>query len=79
MPDCCAGLSWLVGGSLTEVLTSIIFLFVKHPYDVGDRVTVMGDTYTVKEIRLLSTIFLDQNSCLVQAPNTVLNDNVGPL
>lgn len=59
------------------MLTSIIFLFVKHPYDVGDRVSVMDKTYTVKEIRLLSTIFLDGNACLVQAPNTVLNDNVG--
>ncbi|KAH8107938.1 hypothetical protein BXZ70DRAFT_884347 [Cristinia sonorae] len=70
------GLSWLVGGSLTEVLTSIIFLFIKHPYDVGDRVTVGDKTFTVKEIRLLSTIFLDANSCLVQAPNTVLNTNM---
>lgn len=34
------GLSWLIGGSLTEVLTGIIFLFVKHPYDVGDRVII---------------------------------------
>ncbi|KAI1796400.1 Mechanosensitive ion channel-domain-containing protein [Ganoderma leucocontextum] len=67
------GLSWLIGSSLAEVLTSIIFLFVKHPYDVGDRVTVNKDTFTVKEIRLLSTIFLDSNACLVQAPNTVLN------
>ncbi|THH18467.1 hypothetical protein EUX98_g8949, partial [Antrodiella citrinella] len=69
------GLSWLVGDTLTEVLTSIIFLFVKHPYDVGDRVTVLSNTYTVKEIRLLSTIFLDANACLVQAPNTVMNQN----
>ncbi|OBZ67098.1 putative MscS family protein C2C4.17c [Grifola frondosa] len=68
------GLSWLIGSSLAEVLTSIIFLFVKHPYDVGDRVTVGTETYIVKEIRLLSTIFLDSNSCLVQAPNTVLNE-----
>ncbi|KAI0779722.1 Mechanosensitive ion channel-domain-containing protein [Fomes fomentarius] len=67
------GLSWLIGGSLSEVLTSIIFLFIKHPYDVGDRVTVGKDTFTVKEIRLLSTVFLDGNACLVQAPNTVLN------
>nr|VWO97655.1 C6 zinc finger protein [Ganoderma boninense] len=67
------GLSWLIGSSLAEVLTSIIFLFVKHPYDVGDRVTVNKSTYTVKEIRLLSTIFVDSNACLVQAPNTVLN------
>ncbi|KAI0785645.1 Mechanosensitive ion channel-domain-containing protein [Abortiporus biennis] len=68
------GLSWLIGGSLSEVLDSIIFLFIKHPYDVGDRVTVDDQTYTVKEIRLLSTIFLDGNSCSVQAPHTVLND-----
>jgi len=67
------GLSWLIGGSLQEVLTSIIFLFVKHPFDVGDRVNIGKDNYTVKEIRLLSTVFLDSNSTLVQAPNTVLN------
>ncbi|KAI0769601.1 Mechanosensitive ion channel-domain-containing protein [Trametes elegans] len=67
------GLSWLIGGSLSEVLTSIIFLFIKHPYDVGDRVNIGGKMYTVKEMRLLSTIFLDGNSCLVQAPNTVMN------
>ena len=54
-------------------MTSIIFLFIKHPYDVGDRVKVDEDTYTVREIRLLSTIFLDAHNALVQAPNTVLN------
>ena len=68
-----AGLSWLIGGSLQEVLTSIIFLFIKHPFDVGDRVVMNSLTYTVKEIRLLSTVFLDSNSTLVQAPNNVLN------
>jgi len=67
------GLSWLIGGSLQEVLTSIIFLFIKHPFDVGDRIVVNKETYTVKEIRLLSTIFLDSGSTLVQAPNTILN------
>ncbi|KAI0318281.1 Mechanosensitive ion channel-domain-containing protein [Amylostereum chailletii] len=68
------GLSWLIGGSLSEVLTSIIFLFIKHPFDVGDRVVVDGKhTYTVKEIRLLSTIFVDSNNTLVQAPNLGLN------
>jgi len=56
------------------VLTSIIFLFIKHPYDVGDRVDVEEESYTVKEIRLLSTIFLDNHNTLVQAPNNVLND-----
>ncbi|KAI0356297.1 hypothetical protein OH77DRAFT_1401686 [Trametes cingulata] len=67
------GLSWLIGGSLAEVLTSIIFLFIKHPYDVGDRIVIADKTYTVKEMRLLSTIFLDSNACAVQAPNTWMN------
>ncbi|KAI0344847.1 hypothetical protein BDW22DRAFT_1326420 [Trametopsis cervina] len=67
------GLSWLIGNSLSEVLTSIIFLFVKHPYDVGDRISVGKVIYTVKEIRLLSTIFLDSSSCYVQSPNVVLS------
>ena len=34
------GLSWLIGDSLAEVLASIIFLFIKHPFDVGDRIMV---------------------------------------
>jgi hypothetical protein len=67
------GLSWLIGASLTEVLTSIIFLFVKHPFDVGDRVDLEKASYTVKEIRLLSTIFLDSRGVYVQAPNVHLN------
>ena len=70
------GLSWLIGASCQEVLASIIFLFIKHPYDVGDRVDIDKVGYVVKEMRLLSTIFLDSNACLVQAPNTVLNEKV---
>jgi hypothetical protein len=67
------GLSWLIGASLGEVLTSIIFLFIKHPFDVGDRVNLNGLAYTVKEINLLSTVFLDSKMTYVQAPNVVLN------
>ncbi|KAJ6593918.1 Mechanosensitive ion channel-domain-containing protein [Mycena capillaripes] len=70
------GLSWLIGGTLAEVLTSIIFLFIKHPFDVGDRVCIDKTNYTVKEIRLLSTIFLNSDGVSVQAPNTVLNSQM---
>lgn len=70
------GLSWLIGASCQEILTSIIFLFVKHPYDVGDRVDIEKASYTVKEIRLLSTVFQDSNNCTVTAPNTLLTTKV---
>ena len=49
-------LSWLIGASAQEVLSSIIFLFAKHMYDVGDRIEIDGQLYTVKEIRLCVTI-----------------------
>ena len=66
-----------MGSSFVETLTSIIFLFVKHPYDVGDRISVDKIEYTVKEIRLLSTVMLDGGGCSVQAPHSVLNTKVG--
>lgn len=65
-----------MGSSFVETLTSIIFLFVKHPYDVGDRISVDKIEYTVKEIRLLSTVMLDGGGCSVQAPHSVLNTKV---
>ncbi|KIL66205.1 hypothetical protein M378DRAFT_186034 [Amanita muscaria Koide BX008] len=67
------GLSWLFGASMQEILGSMIFLFIKHPYDVGDRVHINSSYYTVQEINLLSTVFLDSNLALVQAPNNILN------
>lgn len=55
------GLSWLIGGTAQETLGAILFLFVKHPYDVGDRVDIGEDAYIVKEMRLLTTIFKTTN------------------
>jgi len=54
---------------------------VKHPFDVGDRVTVYGNTgttlkgddYFVKEISLLYTEFKKMEGHVVQAPNSYLN------
>ena len=67
------GLSWLIGSSLHDILTSIIFLFVRHPFDVGDKIDLgeKGD-FTVKEIRLLSTILLNGHGGHVQVSNNVL-------
>ncbi|KAH9811930.1 hypothetical protein DFH28DRAFT_1178717 [Melampsora americana] len=50
------GLSWLIGGTAQEVLSSVVFLFIKHPYDIGDRVDVDDVSYVVKEMHLLYTI-----------------------
>ncbi|KAI1515532.1 mechanosensitive ion channel protein [Pyrenophora tritici-repentis] len=74
-------LSWLFSATAQEFLQSCIFVFVKHPYDVGDRVTVYGNTgdlgrgddYFVKEIALFYTEFKKMQGHVVQAPNSYLN------
>lgn len=74
-------LSWLFSVTAQEFLQSIVFVFVKHPFDVGDRVTVYGNTgttltgddYFVKEIALLYTEFKKMEGQVVQAPNSYLN------
>ncbi|KAI1433335.1 hypothetical protein GGR50DRAFT_696163 [Xylaria sp. CBS 124048] len=75
------GLAWVLQATAQEFLQSIIFVFVKHPFDVGDRVTVYGNTgstlqgddYYVTEISLLYTEFKKMQGHIVQAPNSLLN------
>jgi hypothetical protein len=57
------------------VLGSCIFIFVKHPYDIGDRIDINSDQLTVEHISLLFTVFKRvQNGKVVQIPNIVLNN-----
>ncbi|SCV73450.1 BQ2448_7376 [Microbotryum intermedium] len=67
------GLSWLIGTTAQEILASIILLFVKHPYDVGDRVDIDGVPYVVLEMHLLSTVFRNTNGTVTQAPHSLIN------
>ena len=56
-----------------------MFVFIKHPFDVGDRVGIDGNAYVVKEINLLSTVFLDSKNVSMQALNLGLNNKVSGL
>ncbi len=76
-------LSFVFSVSAQEVLGSCIFLFVKHPFDIGDRVdlTTLGGTlvsrFVVEHISLLFTVFRHVDGVgvgrLCQIPNIVLN------
>ncbi|KAI1128018.1 serine/threonine protein kinase [Nemania abortiva] len=70
-------LSFVFAVTTQEFLGSCIFLFVKHPYDVGDRVDIAGpekEQLIVERISLLYTVFtrIDKMQ-IVQIPNIVLN------
>ncbi|KAM5486237.1 hypothetical protein McanCB56680_001318 [Microsporum canis] len=67
-------MSFVFATTAQEVLGSCIFLFVKHPYDVGDRVHINDNELMVEHISLLFTIFRDiRNHKTIQVPNIVLN------
>jgi hypothetical protein len=74
-------LSFVFATTCQEVLGSCVFLFIKHPYDVGDYVIIDATELVVERISLLYTIFTRvQAAQVVQTPNIVLNslwvDNV---
>jgi len=71
-------ISFVFAVTTQEVLGSCIFLFVKHPYDVADRVDIVGPermAMTVDKISLLYTVFtrIDKMQ-VVQIPNIQLNN-----
>ncbi|KAF5591952.1 mechanosensitive ion channel family [Fusarium pseudocircinatum] len=68
-------LSFIFAVTAQEFLGSCIFLFVKHPYDVGDRVDISGTRMVVNKISLLYSVFhrLDTMQT-VQVPNIQLNN-----
>jgi len=71
-------LSFVFAVTTQEFLGSCIFLFVKHPYDVADRVDIQGpekQQLVVEKISLLYTVFtrIDKMQ-VVQVPNIQLNN-----
>lgn len=69
-------MSFIFAGTAQEVLGSCIFLFVKHPFDVGDRVDIADVQYVVERMSLLYTVFRKvKDHKKSQVPNIVLNSN----
>lgn len=73
------GLSWLIGSTAQESLASVVWVFGKHPVDVGDTIEVPGllcesksestGSFIVEEIQLLSTILKTMSGRQIQVSN----------
>ncbi|KAL5715533.1 hypothetical protein ACHQM5_017340 [Ranunculus cassubicifolius] len=55
------------------VFESIIFVFVMHPFDVGDRCVIDGIQMIVEEMNILTTVFLRYDNEKIFYPNSVLS------
>ncbi|PWN51863.1 hypothetical protein IE53DRAFT_313183 [Violaceomyces palustris] len=58
--------------SAANVFDSIIFLFVTHPFDTGDRISIAGKVFVVKKMSLLSSLFVNDLNQDVYIANSIL-------
>lgn len=63
---------FVFGNTAKTVFEAIIFVFVMHPFDVGDRCVIDGVQMIVEEMNILTTIFLRYDNEKIFYPNSVL-------
>ncbi|XWS27392.1 hypothetical protein CRYUN_Cryun26dG0111300 [Craigia yunnanensis] len=64
--------AFIFGNTCKTVFEAIIFLFVMHPFDVGDRCEIEGVQMVVEEMNILTTVFLRFDNQKMIIPNSVL-------
>lgn len=65
--------SYLFGTAFKSALCCVVFVFVTHPFDVGDRVEIKGTKYTVTEIDVFATKFIGWHGEITCIPNEQLS------
>ncbi|KAH9604420.1 hypothetical protein KSS87_008513 [Heliosperma pusillum] len=65
--------AFVVGDTVKGVFEAIIFVFMMHPFDVGDRCVIDGVQMTVEEMNILTTVFLRYDNEKIFYPNSVLS------
>ncbi|KAI5066457.1 hypothetical protein GOP47_0019081 [Adiantum capillus-veneris] len=63
---------FIFGNTCKTVFEAIVFLFVMHPFDVGDRCVVDGNQVVVEEMNILSTVFMRNDGEKLWYPNSLL-------
>ncbi|KAL2459933.1 Mechanosensitive ion channel protein 5 [Abeliophyllum distichum] len=64
--------AFIFGNTCKTIFEAIIFVFVMHPFDVGDRCEVEGVQMIVEEMNILTTVFLRYDNLKILYPNTTL-------
>lgn len=68
------GCSFLFASTAGELFAACITVFIKHPYDVGDRISMNDTEMDVVKISLLYSIFKEvQSKQMIQIPNSTIN------
>ncbi|PRQ34618.1 putative mechanosensitive ion channel MscS [Rosa chinensis] len=65
--------AFVFGNTCRTVFEAVIFLFVMHPFDVGDRCEIQGVQMVVEEMNILTTVFLRYDNIKIVYPNSTLS------
>ncbi|XP_021901987.1 mechanosensitive ion channel protein 10-like [Carica papaya] len=65
-------IAFMFGNMAKTMFEAIIFVFVMHPFDVGDRCVIDGVQMVVEEVNILTTVFLRFDNEKIFYPNAVL-------
>lgn len=65
--------AFAIGNTAKTLLESVIFIFVTHPFDIGDRVVIDDVIYTVTKMNLLTTALKRFDNAFVYISNSVLS------
>ncbi|XP_073312371.1 mechanosensitive ion channel protein 6-like [Primulina huaijiensis] len=64
--------AFIFGNTCKTVFEAVIFVFVMHPFDVGDRCEIDGVQMIVEEMNILTTVFLRFDNQKILYPNVTL-------
>ncbi|KAF3520597.1 hypothetical protein DY000_02059548 [Brassica cretica] len=65
---------FVFGNSCKNLFEAVIFVFVNHPFDVGDRCEIDGVQMVVEEMNILTTVFLRFDNQKIVYPNSLLGN-----
>ena len=60
---------FMFGNSIKQLFESVIFIFVIHPFDVGDNVLIEGERHAICNIGILTTETVKWNGQVIYYPN----------
>lgn len=66
------GFTFIFGGFAKAIFEDLVFLFITHPYDVGDDIMLNGEQSTVVNVDLLTSTFLRWDGQLIFVPTQSL-------
>lgn len=74
------GMSFLFNNTFKTYFESLVFVFMQHPYDIGDRVLIDNELLRVEKIEIYTTVFRRWDGMATYMQNSVLcGKNIGNL